>query len=110
MRFALVIVLVMAGVGCATATAGAPVPQSSPLLGGGDGNLQDLSGLSGTAQFDYGCPPKKVLLIRCGPSACDLDVCGSVHRYMAFHGINSVNWLDVTSMYPASSLPPPLPK
>ena len=42
----------------------------------------------------------------------DLDVCGLVRRYKALAGgvgQPSIAWLDVTTLYPASSLPPPLP-
>jgi hypothetical protein len=65
-------------------------------------------------EFDHGCAPEKVRLIRADQShaTVDLDVCGTVRRYKLFSSggvTGTVTWLDVTALYPASSLPPPLP-
>ncbi len=38
------------------------------------------------------------------PNAYDLDVCGKTRRYKMF-GASPGQWLDVTSLYPASALP-----
>jgi hypothetical protein len=57
----------------------------------------DVEALRAAATFDHGCP-----------AAVDLDVCGVVRRYR-WVSAGSQAWLDVTALYPASSLPPPLP-
>ena len=60
--------------------------------------------------FDYaGCPLDHVRVIRTIQLTTDIDVCGVVRRYRAFWEGNSFGWLDVTSLYPPSALPPPLP-
>jgi hypothetical protein len=91
MRRALMLLLAMATTACATA--GAPLPET-PFM---------RQGLAETVKFDHGCPRDRTLFIREGPWTVDLDVCGAVRRYKGVGG----SWVDVTSLYPASSLPPP---
>jgi len=62
--------------------------------------------------FDHGCAADHVRVIRteesslgAEPRAVDLDVCGVARRYKSIGG----TWLDVTSLYPAATLPQPLP-
>jgi hypothetical protein len=62
--------------------------------------------------FDHGCAADHIRVIRTAesllgaePFAVDLDVCGVVRRYKSIDG----TWLDVTSLYPAATLPQPLP-
>jgi len=61
--------------------------------------------------FDHGCAADHVRVIRteeslmAEPRAVDMDVCGVVRRYKSIGG----TWLDVTSLYPAATLPQPLP-
>ncbi len=66
-----------------------------------------FSDLGDQVAFDHNCPKERVRLVRRGPAArtVDLDVCGTVRRYRMVEN----SWLDVTSLYPASSLPAPLP-
>jgi hypothetical protein len=106
MARALMVVLM---VGSAARVAAADVQPAERGLVAGD--FRAPAGLSETSQFDHGCPPERILVIRCGSNTCDLDVCGAVRRYKVFNP-NSLHatWLDVTSMYPPSSLPPPLEK
>jgi hypothetical protein len=68
--------------------------------------------------FDHpDCPVERIRLIRSGPDApmttattADWDICGAVRRYKSFGGGRGSydTWLDVTSLYPPSSLPAPL--
>jgi len=95
MRRALMLLLATATTACATA--GAPLPE----------NPFARQGLVETVTFEHGCPRDRILLIREGPSTLDLDVCGAVRRYK---GVEAGSWVDVTSLYPASSLPPPRQK
>lgn len=65
--------------------------------------------------FDHACPPERIRLIRADAptfaTTVDLDVCGAVRRYKAFMDLtpgeaaSRPTWVDVTSLYPASSLP-----
>lgn len=113
--------LLLAGatvIGCATTIppAGAPLsPASSP-------NGAGVPAVANAASFDHGCPPEQIRVIRADASSfesantIDLDVCGAVRRYKAFKVVHPngmewiATWLDATSLYPASSLPAPLPK
>ncbi len=67
-----------------------------------------------TVAFDHGCPEERIRFIRSSSHnldampTLDLDVCGSVRRYKAMGGHGP--YLDVTSLYPPSSLPAPLPE
>lgn len=75
--------------------------------------------LAGTASFDHGCPSGNVRVIRADAAfvneatTVDLDVCGAVRRYKVFRAsggnLLSQAWVDVTVLYPASTLPAPLP-
>jgi hypothetical protein len=61
-------------------------------------------------EFDHHCPPQKVRIIRKAGNGTtvDLDICGAVRRYKAFRTGqpgDAVTWLDVTALYPASTLP-----
>lgn len=80
---------------------GTALVEASPLF----------SELANTAAFDHGCPEERVLFMRMSVNTFDLDVCGAVRRYKMFGSFGSgFTYLDVTSLYPASSLPPPLSK
>jgi len=75
--------------------------------------------LASQVSFDHRCSADRIRVIRLSEDALtvDLDVCGGVHRYKGFMSIafwgnsqqEAVTWLDVTSLYPASTLPEPLP-
>ena len=101
------VVLFVAVIGCAT-----PPRPGEPLAGFEWGVL---STLDAAAAFDHGCPKERIRLIRAGPfggaGGADLDVCGAVRRYKVVAGWSesTSTWLDVTSAYPPSALPPPLP-
>lgn len=93
--------------GCATIPpSGSPASEASPLT------------VASSAAFDHGCPLEQVRIIRADAeyivraSTVDLDVCGSVRRYKVIRDsggpAHRQTWLDVTSLYPASSLPAPL--
>lgn len=71
----------------------------------------NYSGLADQVAFEHGCAPERIRVIRSAPMrlVMDLDVCGVVRRYKLFGDAAPVTWLDVTSLYPASSIPPPLP-
>ena len=89
--------------GCATA--GQPVSQV---------HVGPLSGVGRQVAFDHGCPEERIMVIRSEVPTVDLDVCGVVRRYKSVAGgANSSppagTWLDVTSSYPPSALPAPLP-
>ncbi len=88
--------------GCATA--GQPVSQV---------HVGPLSGVGGQVAFDHGCPEERIRLIRSEWPTVDLDVCGVVRRYKSVasgaSSSPSYAWLDVTSSYPPSALPAPLP-
>ena len=95
--------LVVAG-----ATSCAAVPKS-----GSRASDWGYDSLTTQVQFDHGCPAEKIRLIRYdGSRAVDLDVCGVVRRYKSF-GSGGVGYattlVDVTTLYPASALPAPLP-
>jgi hypothetical protein len=90
-----------AAAACATPGPGALLSESNP-------NIQ------AQVEFDHGCEPERVRFIRSDRShvTVDLDVCGVVRRYKAFGtGApgNAVTWLDVTTLYPAHTLPAPPP-
>ncbi len=93
--------------GGATGAAGSPsVPNSSADSVG----RADLTAIGAQVAFDHGCAQKRVRLIRYHShigrlTALDLDVCGAVRRYKMLGGIA----VDVTALYPATSLPGPLP-
>lgn len=65
--------------------------------------------------FDHRCAPERIRVIRADTATfattVDLDVCGAVRRYKAFmdltpgESVSRPTWVDVTSLYPASSLP-----
>ena len=72
--------------------------------------------LLGKIQFDTGCPPGRIQVLRWGPNAfaADVDVCGQVRRYQNLAGTRDLpNWLDVTLLreggpaIPSSSAPLP---
>lgn len=88
--------------GCATA--GQPVSQVY---------VGPLSGVGRQVAFDHGCPEQRIMVIRAEAPTVDLDVCGVVRRYKSVGGGESSpstgTWLDVTSSYPPSALPAPLP-
>jgi hypothetical protein len=88
--------------GCATA--GQPVSQV---------HVGPLSGVGRQVAFDHGCPEERIMVIRSDVPTVDLDVCGVVRRYKSVAGGASSSstdtWLDVTSSYPPSALPAPLP-
>ena len=67
-----------------------------------------LDALGRQVEFEHGCPPSKVRLIRRSSAGAiyDLDVCGAVRRY---ESVSRGAWLDVTALFPASALPTPLP-
>ncbi|HEX9051613.1 MAG TPA: hypothetical protein VF841_13865 [Anaeromyxobacter sp.] len=96
----------------ATASACVAARPGAPLAGV---NTGPLSSLIGVVSFDHGCPAERVRVIRVGPfdgyGGVDVDVCGVVRRYKATGGLTGgfVTWLDATSLYPPSALPPPLP-
>jgi hypothetical protein len=71
-----------------------------------------LSTVNGQVAFDHNCPDDRIRLIRTDGVTIDLDVCGQVRRYKpSASGLAGpqATWWDVTSMYPASALPAPLP-
>ncbi len=78
-----------------------------------------LPGIGDQVAFDHpDCPVERIKLIRSGPdttyasaTTADWDVCGAVRRYKGFAGGpgSLFTWVDVTSLYPASALPAPLP-
>ena len=71
--------------------------------------------LLGKIQFDTGCPPGRIQVLRWGPNAfaADVDVCGQVRRYQNLAGTRDLpNWLDTTLLQgvpaiPSSSAPLP---
>jgi hypothetical protein len=114
-RSFLLLALAVVGFGCAAPKAGGNLDEKNQLTAG--------SGVGRQVEFDHGCPPEKVRVIRflsgdpygggSGVGTVDLDVCGAVRRYKAFAGgmaQTSIVWLDVTSLYPPASLPAPLPQ
>lgn len=88
----------------------APGPRASAPapVGGADGlDVLSARSLSAQVEFDHGCPPGRVRLLRLGNrvdgvNGVDLDVCGVVRRYQRSH---DGAWLDVTALFPSSSLP-----
>lgn len=83
--------------GVALADLGSPVTFGNP-------RFKDIGN---QVAFDHGCPPERVRVIRSEWHAVDVDVCGVVRRYKSV-GVDAT-WLDVTNLYPATSLPQPLP-
>lgn len=78
----------------------------------GVSTVGELSGIASPVEFDHSCPRERIRLIRSQRGTVDLDVCGSVRRYKSFAAASEgsgATWLDVTSLYPPSALPPPLP-
>ena len=65
--------------------------------------------LADQVAFDHPCPPERVRVIRSEWHTVDADVCGVVRRYKSIGGVDAT-WVDVTTLYPASALPPPLPE
>jgi hypothetical protein len=64
--------------------------------------------LVSTVSFDHQCSPEKIVILRSANWTYDLGVCGKTRRYKRFaagRSINSAEWVDVTSLYPASALP-----
>jgi hypothetical protein len=101
----LALLLVAGSSACAAPRAGANLSQTRTGLG------DWLPGLDEQVQFDHGCAPKRVQVIRFSAITVDLDVCGAVRRYKRFGSQDSMTpftWLDVTSLYPASALSAPL--
>jgi hypothetical protein len=110
-RVALAALLTLVMAGCATTmpASGEPASLASP------------STVADTAAFDHGCPLERVRMLRADAkyvnvtSTVDLDVCGAVRRYKGFRGFEgntsttSQTWVDVTSLYPPSTLPAPIP-
>ena len=99
---------------CAAPRTGANLTESNSLTATSD--------IKSQVAFDHGCPLERVRVIRSLPAGSssaigtvgtvDLDVCGLVRRYKALAGgvgQPSLAWLDVTTLYPATSRPPPLP-
>ena len=82
-----------------------PPPPGSALV-----SAAFLNELGSQVEFEHGCPPSRVRLIRqfsgAAMAAYDLDVCGVVRRY---ENAGRYRWLDVTSLFPVASLPAPLP-
>jgi len=98
-RAALTPLLTLVIAGCVTMPpSGAPVTLVVPSM------------LPNTVAFDHGCALESVRIIRADASdlsmtrTVDLDVCGTVRRYKLFKD----TWVDVTSLYPPSTLPAPL--
>ena len=95
--------VVMVGALTVVACVTAPVPGSSVS----EHNWTEV--LSSQVQFDYACAPDLIRVVRTSgglaPYNIDVDVCGSVRRYR----YTGFGWLDVTSLYPPSALPAPLP-
>jgi hypothetical protein len=92
---------VVALAACATPGPGSRLTEANP-------SIRDQ------VEFDHHCPPEKVRIIRkaAGGTTADLDICGVVRRYKAFgtgSPVDAVTWLDVTTLYPANTLPAPLP-
>ncbi len=103
LRAAAMLVLLMATGACVTAKPGQKV---------GVATVGELSGIASPVEFDHSCPRERIRLIRSQRGTVDLDVCGSVRRYKSFAPASESSggtWLDVTSLYPPSALPPPLP-
>jgi hypothetical protein len=90
--------------GCVTAHPGEPI---------GKVNFGSMSTVGSQVSFDHGCPQDRIRVIKSEGPTVDLDVCGVVRRYKSVaSGAPSgpgYTWLDVTSAYPASALPAPLP-
>jgi hypothetical protein len=105
-RAALLALAVVSTSACVGARSGAPLAGV---------NTGPLTTLAATVSFDHGCPAERIRVIRMAPpyegyGGADVDVCGVVRRYKRFGAHGSFDtWLDVTSLYPASALPPPLP-
>jgi hypothetical protein len=102
MRLAAGIVALITG-GCAATRSG--VPLSNFYIG-------DLSFAGRQVAFDHDCPEDHVRIIRAEGPTIDLDVCGAVRRYKVVAGPGQYNYpvlLDVTSAYPVTALPAPLP-
>ena len=58
-----------------------------------------------TVAFDHQCSQDKIVVLRSEDWTYDLDVCGTTRRYKRFGGgTGNVQWLDVTSLYPPSTL------
>lgn len=97
-------VIALVASGCVTAHPGEQVSKV---------NFGPMGSVGSQVAFDHGCPPERIRVIRSEGSAVDLDVCGVVRRYkFVASGASSgppYTWLDVTSAYPASALPAPLP-
>jgi len=75
------------------------------------GWTEQFAQLARQAQFDHYCPRERVRVIRSlggtySVSSVDVDVCGVARRYRYIY---DNGWVDVTALFPASSLPAPLP-
>ena len=102
-RAALLMLLLVGSLG-ACATARQPGDRVA------DAKVGLLSTIAGQVAFDHGCAEDRIRVIRFFGPAVDLDVCGVVRRYKSVaSGDGGHAWLDVTSSYPASALPAPLP-
>ncbi len=95
----------------ACATAPKPGESFAAVQPGIASPMWDYRSLADAATFDHGCPRERIRVVREARDGADLDVCGAVRRYKHFGGGAHVpgTWLDVTSLYPASALPAPLP-
>lgn len=106
MRFAGIFCVVVGLVGSGCATAGHGEPVSNATFG-------TLSTVSAQVAFDHNCPKDRIRVIRSEANTVDLDVCGAVRRYKSVAsgqtGGPNYTWMDVTSAFPASALPAPLP-
>ena len=75
------------------------------------GTLLVRADLLDTITWDHGCPNDRIAVLRHnGPrTQVDVDVCGAVRRYKLVYAepgsANPSSWLDVTALYPSSSLP-----
>ena len=117
------VVAVVAVAGCATLTPGTNLadvtgPDSNSLPFPTSVLQARAISLATQVEFDYQCARDRVRVIRSSEDGLtvDLDVCSVVRRYTGFSHRASwgivqeyVSWREVTSLYPASALPPPLP-
>jgi hypothetical protein len=103
--------IVLTAATCVTPSSGNPAADvtTGNLVGG----ALDPPALAEQVAFDSGCARERIILIRTEGTTADLDVCGTVRRFKAFAyraGGSAFTWLDVTSLYPPSWLPAPLPR
>ena len=97
--------------GCVTA-----VPPAGTSLATVESPVGTILPLAAEVAFDHNCPADRIRIIRANAASLesattvDLDVCGAVRRYKPIrageHYGLAATWLDVTSLYPASALPP----